>query len=222
MKKQTAIFTGMIVLLSILAAIVVKSTFFQETSINNNMKLGELQSQKLFLDTYAGKTDWDEESLKEFVEEEFSSVEDAGNVMIATPTNNIFCNRAVIMQEVRVVENKKGTCKEKTIWLVSEGSTVKRGKDGSLTLMGLDYSLMQTGCNYLVFCKPFESNAYSDKKVYFLDDSFWFPYYNLTRDSLQVMQDKSYHKEIEFYAETKEILEAFQELKKKIRKHYHC
>lgn len=222
MKRQTAIFTAGIVLLSILAAIVVKTSFFQETSISNNMMLDDLQNQKLFLDTYSTKGDWNEESLKDFVEEELSGIEKAQNVMIATPTNNIFCNRAVIMQEVRVVENKKGKCKEKTIWMVSKGSTVKREKDGNLTLMGIDYSLMQTGCNYLVFCYPFESKAYSDKKVYFLDDSFWFPYYNLTRDSLRVMPDKLYHKDIEFYAETKEILEAFQELKKKIRKHYHC
>lgn len=221
MKKTIGIFTSLIIIFSLIAAIAVRNSFFKYSLLSNDMTLDKLQTVKILMDAYGAKDDWDGDLLKEFVEEQLLCAKEAACVVKVKPTNHVYINDSILMQEAKVTACVKGNCKDRLIWIASEGATITEDKYGNFILHQLDYSLMQNDCEYLAFITPLGSNAYSDKKVYFADENLWFSYFNLTRDSAQIMKDKYYHSDIEFYAQTKDILTSFQLAKDRIRKFYH-
>lgn len=215
MKKNCVVLFALLVV-SVVAAFVVRNCLFEEDNINNYMTLEVLQSEKMIVNSYSIEDDFSEEALARFIEDECESVTDAEYAFEVSPTGNLYINNSVIMQEVLVDSIIKGQCEYEKIWICSEGSTIQYNDDNTYGYIGLDYSLMQRDSSYLVFCIPSEINEYSDKKVYNTDDSFWFSYYNITGDSEKVMEDVYYDKEMEFYTDSRVVLDGFNELKKEI------
>lgn len=217
MKKNGIVLVAFIAA-SVIAAFVVRNTFFEENNINNYTTVEMLQKEELIIDNYATEEDFSEEELKIFVESECEAVLDSEYVFKVSPTGNLYFNNSVIMQEVLVDSVIVGQCKNQKIWICCEGSTITDNKNNTYSLIGLDYSLMQPECQYLVFCMPSEINEYSKEKVYHIDDSLWFSYYNITKDSEKMMENEYYDKEIEFYTDSEKILGCFNQLKIEIFK----
>lgn len=212
MKKNVMILIGLI-LISVVLAFVAKGIFFQKSNLDHFMTLERLQQECLLVDSCIAEMDFPEAEWPQFVEEECATAAECPNVLEVSPTGNLYVNGSVIMQEVQVENVRKGSCAANRIWICSQGSTVRENGDGTYRLTGMDYALMQTDCRYLVFCTSSELNDCLEQKVYNLDDSLWFPYYNLTRDTENVLTEERYDPQVEFYTDSENVLGMLQELK---------
>jgi hypothetical protein len=219
-KKNIIALFGLL-LISIVLAIIVRNTMFKKDSISNYMTLDEVQSKNLTVANYNYKEEFEEEYLDDFAEEVYNNALECENAFIVSPTGNLYVNNEVIMQEAIVEQIIKGQCKYEKIWICSEGSSIERSSDDAYTYKGITYSLMQLENKYLVFCDPSEINDYSDKKIYYINDSLWFSYYNITKDSDKVMDGRKYDENIEFYTDSEPALKCFNEMKHKIFKGLH-
>lgn len=91
-----------------------------------------------------------------------------------------------------------------------------RNSNGEVTLVGYDYGLMKGKNKYLIFCKASEINKWSNRKIYEIDDSMWFSYFNLDKDSNVLATDNNYDMEIEFYTDSSDVLKFYNSMKKRI------
>jgi hypothetical protein len=218
MKKNSIIFIVALMLCCV-AAFFTKKLLFIENDMNNYIMLNKLQDKTMVVENYSTQEDFSEEELKSFVATQCEAAMDSEYVLNVTPTGNLYINNSVLMQEVMVNRVIKGKCVYEKIWICSEGCTIEYGND-VYDLLGMDYSLMQLENQYIVFCIPSEINQYSDKKVYYTDDTLWFPYYNITSTHENVMEDEYYNKNIEFYTDSDTILKYYNQLKVNILKEF--
>lgn len=215
MKQNSIVLLGLIIV-SIMAAFGVRNYFFEKSNITNYMELKTLQNERMIVESYSSEEDFSEEDLRNFIRDESEMAMQREYIFEVIPTGKLYINNSVIMQEVSVLNTIKGTCEYEKIWIRSEGCTIARKDENAFGYIGLDYSLMQQENTYLVFCVPSEINQHSDKKIYNTDDSLWFPYYNITKNSENVMKSRYYDKEIEFYTDSEVILNSFYQLKNEI------
>lgn len=225
-NKRVYVLCGVLVfvLLTMILAPFIKSQVFSYAPITNEMTLEDLQKQKIqvtYVETIEG---WSEKDITQFGKEQLKKSKKCKNVFIVKPTGNIYFNQGLILQEVRINKVIKGKETADTIW-VRNGlhSTLhyKKKKD-EVELSGMNRSFMQTDCEYLLFCKPSETNIYSTHKIYTEAGNMWFGCYNLTKSSDQVVPAKNayYDSSIEFYADSEKLLLAFQDAKERLTKYY--
>ncbi len=221
-NRKVYVLYGMlsIILLILLLAPFLKQQVFSDAPISNKMTLEELQKQKIRVTYVETMKEWDNASIKAFGEEQLKKAKKCKTVFIVKPTGNLYFNEGLILQEVKIEKIVRGKEMSDTIW-VRNGlhSTLTYDKEkGEVELSGMNRSFMQIGCEYLLFCKPFETNQYSKHKIYTEVDDMWFGCYNLTKSSNKTVSLKKayYDPSIEFYVDDKRLLSAFNEAKKKV------
>lgn len=212
------------VLVTIAFAPFIKGKVFSDAPISNEMTLEELQKQKIRVTYVETIKDWDETSIEEFGDEQLRKSKKCKTILVVKPTGNLYFNEGLIMQEVRIKKVIKGTETSDTIW-VRNGlhSTLTYDKEkNEVELSGMNRSFMQTDCEYLLFCKPLETNAYSNRKMYTEVGNMWFGCYNLTKSSNKTVPLKNayYDSSVEFYGDDEKLLFGFNEAKKKLMEYY--
>jgi hypothetical protein len=208
----------------LLLAIVIKNIAFLNPFSNsaNETTLEQLEQFHIKIDYVVDETDWDDSFFESFTDIQLEKAEECGDILIGTPTGNIYFNVGGIYQEVEVEEVIRGNCEYKTIWL-HNGLTSTFEYDGdSVILKSMHRNLMQEDCRYLLFCNASAANEYSDRKVYREPDDMWFGCYNLTRDSdiLLTEDNREYNPKIEFFTSSERILECYIAAKKKLIENY--
>lgn len=214
--KKNGIVLAIIMIASIIGAYIVRNTFFEETTIKNDTTIETLQKETVIIENFLTEDDFSKEELETFVERESKTALDSEYVFKVSPTGNLHFNNSVIMQEVLIERVIVGSCKEEKIWICCNGSILVNKEDNTYSIEGLEYSLMQPEYEYLVFCIPSEVNTYTKENIYHIDDSLWFSYYNITKDSEKIMENVYYDKELELYTDSNRLLGYFNELKTKI------
>lgn len=193
-------------------------------SVKNTEMLDE---QKVYFKSVDGKSE--AQYYREHEEEYIAQNESCACVFVAKPTGNIRPGSVNSMQEVTVQKIIKGNpaLKDETIWVDNAVPGFVLEENG--VYMDAATNFMQTGDEYLIFCNAYGSiilKNVPECAKYYAADCF-FGYLNLTKkystDGL-VEMDKKYAikelKEAEFFASDPEVLEARQEIKKKILQLY--
>lgn len=216
MKKIIKLVFLFSIIISIAGAFLVRNYGMKKTDILTEMKDFSLEKRITKLDSYSNENDIELYDAEQMIEDEIESGKETQCIVEACPTGCTYVNNTVLMQEVEVKKVIKGNCEYKKIWISNNGSTINVDKDGEVTLVGYDYGLMKEKNKYLIFCKASEINKWSNRKIYEIDDSMWFSYFNLDKDSNVLATDNNYDMEIEFYTDSSDVLKFYNSMKKRI------
>lgn len=215
-------YIGLFFLVYLVGICCLKVIAFRKAPCENEMILGDLQSQSIAVEYVETDEGWSDESLSEFCQSQMELSDNCSTILRVKPTENIYFNQSVILQEVSVEDVMKGDCPYKKIWLDHGLASSLIYQDNKIILSGMERSLMQEDCEYLLFCDPVETNSYSDRKVYREMDEMWIGCYNITRDCLDTVKKDYplYDEKIEFYCTSKRLLECYMDTKKALMEKY--
>ncbi len=216
LKKIIKVVLVCSIIISLTCGVFVRYFCIKESNIETEMSNFSLEDKITKLDYYSDENDFDLDELEQMIKDEVESGKESECIIEAYPTGCTYVNNTVLMQEVEVKEVIKGKCKYKKIWISNNGSTINVDKDGEVILAGFEYGLMKKNNKYLIFCQASEINDWSNKKVYEINDSMWFPYFNLDKNSNKLASNSKYDREIEFYTDSPIILKFYNSLKKEI------
>ncbi len=213
---------GLFFLVFLMGILLLKAVAFRKAPCENEMTLGDLQSQSIVVEYVETDEGWSEESLSGFCQRQIELSEDCTTILRVKPTENIYFNQSIILQEVSVEEVVRGDCPDKKIWIDHGLASTITYRDKKIVLSGMERSFMQLDCEYLLFCDPVATNRYSDRKVYREMDELWIGCYNITRDCVDTVQknDPPYDDKIEFYCTSKSLLECYMDTKKALKEKY--
>lgn len=206
----------------LLFAVIYKSMAFKDSPLSNEMTMKQLSHLNMRVDNVVDESGWDESVFESYTDNQLAGAEECNSILVGKPTGNIYFNKGTILQEVKVENVIRGTCKYEKIWL-QNGLRSTLAYDGNdVIIKGMDRNFMQEDCEYLLFCTPSGVNRYSDRKIYTEAEGMWFGCYNLTRDSdiLITEDNKRYHPNAEFYTSSQRVLQCYNEAKKKLIQSY--
>lgn len=211
-----------VIVFAVVGSITIKTIAFPASPLSNTMTLEELQKMEIQVGYVETSETWTDEVYDAYYNNQIEGSKEAGCILIAIPTGNLYFNRGTILQEVLVEQVIRGTCKYEKIWLQNGLRSTLVYEDEHVTLKGMDRSFMQEDCKYLLFCDSLATNKYSDRKVYTETDAMWFGCYNLTRDCAIVMgeNENTYRSEIEFYTSSEKNMQYYNEAKRALIEMY--
>lgn len=195
---------------------------YSRAPISTEMTLGELEKLKIrvqYVDEATGCTD---EYFQSFVQEQIEEAKNCSNIFWVKPTEQIYFNKDVILQEVEVKQVIKGKCTYDKVWITNSLSSTLDYNGTDVILSGMERSFMQTECEYLLFCDASYINAYSDRKIYSEAENMWIGCYNVTRDCLTTVDGDFcyYDSSIEYYSTSKKLLNSYMETKHVLMEQY--
>ena len=219
--KKTLIWL-FIIALCFAGSVILKNIAFQDSPLSNHMTLEDLQTMNIRVSYIEDSEDWTDEWYDMYCDSQIEGAKTCEYILVGKPTGNIYFNRGTILQEIYVEYVIKGDCTYQKIWIQNGLKSTLKYKKGEVILSGMDRSLMQQDCEYLLFCDAMSANEYSDKKVYTEADAMWFGCYNLSRDSNIVMKQNEdlYNSQIEFYTSSDRTLELYNNTKHKLINKY--
>lgn len=213
-------------LLLFCAAFVLRLLAFQSSPLTNDMTLEELEGISLKIGYVQTEDGWHEQwhgaSSVSYVDSELAGAKESPCILRVTPTGNLYFNSGLILQEVQVEEVIKGECSYHVIWLTNGLWSTLEDRGDDVLLIGMERSFMQEGCEYLLFCEPSATNAYSEKKVYTETDSMWSGCYNISRscDTLVAETEPDYDPAIDYYTSSGEVLSDYEEARQALIETY--
>lgn len=143
-------------------------------------------------------------------------------VFLVKPTDKIYFNAGVILQQVMIERQFSNEISDEYIWIHNGLRCSLDYKDECIVLSSMDRSFMQEGCEYLVFCEKAPVNKYSKKKVYRETEEMWIGCFNVSKDSIKIVESEmaDYDSNIEYYSDGEDILRCYTEAKHQLMKRY--
>ncbi len=188
---------------------------YKNAPISTEMTLEELEKQNIrvqYVDEAEGCTD---EYFEDFVQEQIEEAENCPNILLVKPTEQIYFNKDMVLQQVEVKQVIKGKCSYDKVWITNGLSSSLSYNGTDVILSGMERSFMQTDCEYLLFCNASYVNKYSDKKIYSEAENMWIGCFNVTRDCVTTVEGDLcyYNPAIEYYSTNKKLLNSYMETK---------
>ena len=196
--------------------IILPKRAFRYSEIKQNMTLETLESLPIWVKYVEDGEGWNEAAYKNFCESDLKASEECEDILKVIPTGNLYVNGQLILEEAKVEQVIKGSCRAKTIWLANGLLCTLEYEKDKVILDGMNRSFMQKNCEYLVFVEALSANPYSEKQVYTEYSSMWNCCYNLTWNSTELVNSDGtdYNPKIEFYVANQKVLECYNKTKK--------
>lgn len=210
------------IVISAMTGIAFRNFAFKEALFSNCITVKDLEKCKIKIEYTYDAGNWEQADFDAFVEEQLEGAKDVSNILVVKPTGNIYFNNDIVLEEVNVKTVIKGKCKYNTIWINDGLLNSIRYENEQVVVTGYDRSFMQEDCEYLVFLDELDTNKYSERKVYSETEAMWNGCYNITRDCVETSGKKmvTYNPDIEYYNNSKELLECYMKAKHSLMEAY--
>lgn len=210
--------TGIIVVVSIIAHTIA----FKESPLKNEMSLSDLQKNHIKVQYIQHSSSWDNTFYEEFESNILNAAKECDYVLLVQPTEKIYFNAGVILQQVKIVRQFSNEISDKYIWIHNGLRCSLNYEDGCIVLSGMERSFMQKECKYLLFCEKAPINKYSKRKVYREAEEMWIGCFNVSRDSVKTVDGEmaDYDPDIEYYSDGEDVLKCYMEAKHQLLKIY--
>lgn len=217
-NKLFLFFTGFIIIVSIIA----RTVAFRESPLKNEMSLNDLQKNNIKVKYIERSSGWDKTFYEKFESNILNAAEECDYVFLVKPTDKIYFNAGVILQQVKIEKQFSNEISEEYIWIHNGLRCSLDYENECIVLSGMDRSFMQEDCEYLVFCERASVNKYSKKKVYRETEEMWIGCFNVSRDSIKKVESEmaDYDSEMEYYSDGEDILKCYMGAKHQLMKKY--
>lgn len=197
--------------------------FFKESNMEKYTTVDQLKMSNVQVDGWVAKSavaGWEEDGIKVTAEQQlddyYEYLTENPDVLIVEPTGNIKCTHYAILQEMEIKQTLRGDAKSgDVVQCVLQFARVETRENG-VFLINSGMNLMQTGNQYLLFCKNSDMSNYSSTDYYMCDPSF--TYLNLSDDNvaMSIAEDNHYSNlySCEFFGEDEEAVAAILDFKR--------
>lgn len=221
--RKTKLFLSFAGFIIIIVSTAAHTIAFRESPLKNEMNLNDLQKNDIKVKYIEHSSSWDKTFYEKFASDILGAAKECDYVFLVQPTEKIYFNTGVILQQVRIIRQFSSKISDEYIWIHNGLNCSLDYRDGCIVLSGMDRSFMQEDCEYLVFCEKAPINKYSQKKVYREAEEMWIGCFNVSRDSTKTVEGEmaDYDSSIEYYSDGEDILKCYMKAKHQLMKRYY-